>query len=225
MNPSDDENRRAKLEMIQAYFESEIDGLEKRVAFLQELVDCGRIKEARLLVVCYIEGIANYLYGGEGQSRRNFVRVLEEHGADDFLQRIHPQHLTDELLQKILPQLPKALQECLPEKLELALGAVTNELCSKQQIEKHLSAHFQDPDLERVRPELWRGTVASIAYEWFRSKAVHRLGAVPVVMSQTNLDGHPAPRIDFAQLYPPLQRIVEASKALSLETGKWFGKD
>ena len=76
-----------------------------------------------------------------------------------------------------------------------------------------------------LRGELWRGTIASVAYGLLRAPSVHSLGASgAITFDATTFQGAPAPAVRFEVLYDVLLAAVQRAKAISLETGEWFGR-
>lgn len=85
-----------------------------------------------------------------------------------------------------------------------------------------LKAH----ELAWIKSELWRGTLAAIAYSRLRIPSVHGFRSVDAVSFEgTTFRGEPVPDIDFEMLHARLRRIAAAARELSLSSGKWFGHD
>lgn len=209
----DDSGRDAKAFFIRAYFED----LARRSAFLTELAETGHEKDALLLCCCYIEGIANHLYWPDSQSKQNFVRVLAEHGQCEVLRWIHPDRL-----RRSLDDVPADMRS----RLASALKDTESRLYSPDEIGGLLSRSLTGEEAGKVRGQLWRGTVAAVAYEHIRSQFVHWLGGPNgVTFDDTTFKGAPVPRIDFSLLQRALTHILQAAKRVSLSTNKWYGHD
>lgn len=208
-------NLEAKRQSIRAYFEE----IENRVRFLDELYATDHRQEALLLCCCYIDGLASGLYGPRGGSQERFVRVIREHGGNELLNQVHPVKLRIWLKSTA----PTRLQDLREPLADLLSG---RELVPEDEFCTHLATRITASQLAQLRPQLWRGTLASLAYEQLRSTLVHQLSAPDAIdFSLTTFRGERAPSVDFKQLRPVLGRVLETIKARSIEMGKWFGHD
>lgn len=80
--------------------------------------------------------------------------------------------------------------------------------------------------LAALRGELWRGTIAGVAYYWLRNPAVHGIGAsVPLSFGNTTVAGAPAQPLTFARLHAALTHLVAELRRRSEATNEWFGND
>jgi hypothetical protein len=213
-----DEDVTAKANFIAAYF----DDLRQRVDLLPKLHAAGYENEALLLCCCYIEGLGSSLYWPKEASAHNFVRILEEYGSEEFLWHIHPRQLLDALQAKA-----KSLYARIGDKLGALFATDENALRTKEEIIAlvHDRLGLGDEDRRRLTNQLWRGTLANLVYSDIRSLLVHRLGARPVLLTQTTLHGLPIPVLNFTLLYPQLTEILEKVRELSVTTNSWFGHD
>jgi hypothetical protein len=212
-----DENQKAKLKFIEAYF----DDLERKIAFLEELFRDNHKEEALLLCCCYIEGLGNYLYWHEEGCWKNFVRILIEHGNNRIFCHIHPLQLQRAFANT---NNPRSINK-IGEKLDSLLNESVQKLFSEEEILELVRPVLDEDELEKLRERVWKGTFAAIAYEHIRNPLVHELGAVEVSFSETTFMGEPVPNLDFPLLYTPLQRIHTTMKGLSLRSRRWFGHD
>ncbi len=207
----------AKARFIEAYFKD----LCARITFLEELHGSNHADEAMLLCCCYIDGLANNLNVDDPSSHRNFVRVLREHGGEVFLTRVHLKHLRN-ALDRLRG---KPAQHAL-EALQKVSGAMDHELHPEAAVLALLPSNTPDSVRGWLRNQLWRGTLACVAYEQLRCLSVHRLGASgAIIFSNTQLDGNPVPPIDFAVLYRVLWRVFEVAHDRSIRSNRWFGHD
>ena len=77
-----------------------------------------------------------------------------------------------------------------------------------------------------ISSNLWRGTLASVAYEGLRVPSVHGLGSAGgIAFSTATLDGEPVPDITFVTLWDTLQPMFDEARSRSLSTNMWFGHD
>ena len=211
------EDLEAKLGFIEAYF----DDLRGRIDFLSELRDAGHQKEAMLLCCCYIDGLANRLYWPDTATHKNFVRAIAEFGVLEFLCRIHPKQLYDSIAR---------LQGRCAEEAAPILNALVAEsgtaVLRRDDVEGFIASRA-DPDIQGwISSNLWRGTLASIAYLGLRIPSVHSLGSAGgISFSSATLDGGPAPDITFETLRETLGPLYDEARERSRSTNKWFGHD
>lgn len=211
-----DPNREAKLGFIEAFF----DDLDDKIAFLRGLRERGRADEAFLLCCCYIDGLGNSLFPGERSSKRCFVRVLERHGGEEVLALIHPKILCESLAE--MGKHARAVLGQVRSPLRDAEGAVY----TRAEMLAMLRSNLSDADRSWLEDNLWRGTLAVLAYRTIRSPFVHGLGGPGgISFDQTTYQGRPVPSIDFDLLYRCLPRIAQAARNISVRTVAWFGHD
>lgn len=212
-----DQNAQAKQRFMKSFFEA----YRKRCDVLPQLRANGYPNEAMLVCCCYIEGLGNWFYGDE-RYHRNFVRVLREHGGEDVLWHIHVKPLGESLADTKRGKAVRALAE----KIQPLLAGYQGHLLTEAEVEAAVAGALSSEELERLRKNLWRGTVASVAYAELRSEAVHSLGTPGGIrFGEATFRGAPVPRIDFELLYRALERILGAALEVSLTTGKWFGRE
>lgn len=208
------EDREAKAEFIQAYFED----LQQRVMLLPRLDAANHRDEALLLCCCYIDGLAGSLYWPEEASARNFSKILEEHGGEEVLWHIHPKQLLEAFDSK------KSLRG-LACKIAGIFGAPDHRLRTADEMVGELSGELTPAETEQLRREVWRGTLSHLVYTQIRCRLVHALGATPLLLSQTTLRGQSVPDLDFALLHRALRRICTVAADRSTTTTRWFGHD
>lgn len=211
-----EQNRRAKLRLIKASFED----MKQRIAFLVKLNRTGHKKEALLLCCCYIEGFGNNLYWPDEQSTWNFVRILKEYGGEEVLWHIHAMQLWIGLDEARSKQVRK-----IGEKLRPLLEKAKGRLYTEEEIVTLAEAALPADDLNTLKRNLWRGTLAALAYNRIRSRLVHKLSGGDITFDETTFKGKPVPPLDFSLFYRALRRIFQEVKRLSLTSGKWYGHD
>lgn len=207
----------AKLGFIEAYF----DDLRTRIDFLKELHSSGHGDEAMLLCCCYIDGLATYLYWPDTGSHQNFVRAVKEFSPHHFLARIHARQLLDAVARLRSNRADSALP--VLRALEHTAGGALQEA---EEIERFLAAQADDAARSWILKNLWRGTLASIAYEGLRVPSVHSLGSAGgISFSTATLDGEAVPDITFEPLWATLEPMYDEARKRSLATNQWFGHD
>ena len=201
-----------------AMIEADFNALEKRANSLLKLKKLGCEEEALLLCCCYIEAMGNLYFRGGGR-QLNFYRILKNFGGEEVLMYIHPKQLwiglrsaknLREIGQKIGVTLKKAEKKLYTEEEALALVA-------------HL---LNKEEMTKLRDNLWRGTLAALAYKEFRNPAVHELGgAKSFSFDGTTFKGEPAPVLDFSLLYKGMLNILRKMREISTKTRTYFGQD
>jgi len=208
------EDAAAKAGFIAAFFQS----IRSRVAFTQQLWEEGRTDEALLLVSCYIDGLGQRLHPRNAGSAATFVRVLRDHGCEPSLLAILPTRLMEKIPRSgtntTLANPVRAFLSTLLAHEALAEGILL--AAAKPHLDPASFAH-----LER---NIYRGTVASIAYEIIRSLNVHMLGSPgAVTFSATTFQGARLADISYPVLRRAVDSIVDHADELSRRTNKWFG--
>ncbi len=206
----------AKRRTIEAFF----DDLEKKACLTDRLFSEGHEDEARLLCCCYIEALGNGLNPSNPGGAQNFATVLSDHGGEPMLCLIHPRALQNSLPYKsIAPGSRTAVQTFL-NKLP------ANEALTETGLIDAARPELLTDALSFLQRELWRGTIAAIAYSKIRSLGAHWFASPGSVrFSQTTYQGDPIPEVDFSMLRRALGRVLQDAKTLSLNTNRWFGHD
>ena len=200
---------------ISAYF----DELEHKIEALTNLTNEGYRDEALTLCLVYIDGLAQRLCWPSERNGVNFVKALTEHTNDVEMGLIHPLQLIrvlDSLKAKWKPVSTAvrttfpgpAYDLLLPGHLITAVAGVLSSV--------------QRADLTR---EMWRGTIAAVAYYRMRNPAVHALGASTHSFSNTRYAGNPAQQLDLARLQRAARDLVAEARLRSETSGEWFGND
>jgi hypothetical protein len=204
----------AKRHAMTSFF----DDLDGKVAFLKQLVEQGRKDEARMLCVCYLDGLSNWLHQGSTALAKNFVTALSTLSGEVVFSLVVPENLLNSLpwgnapggaanrIKSALRALP-AREAALPSDL---ITAVTPAITPLQ--------------LTWLKDEMWRGSVAMAVYMDVRSLNVHGLrSANGLLFRGSTFKGKPLPRIDFLMLHQALQNLAAHARSVSMSTNKWFG--
>lgn len=210
----DDEKRKKRIYFIDAYFKD----LENKVAFLDDLFLQKRSDEALILCCCYIEGLAGNYYWPEERSFFNFVRIFEELSEDDIFRYIHLKQLKvgfESARNKKLNKILKSIETIQPD--------LNQKLFSKAETQEAIEPHLPKDEVTIFRENLWRGTIAALAYQQLRNLAVHNLGAIDISFNTTKFKGTIMPNLDFKLLQPALKIILGKLKKVSLDSGYWYG--
>lgn len=191
--------------------------MEERIQFLQTLRRMRRAGgEPLLLCCCYIDGLGKWIYMPEEiDTHERFVRVVREHGGDKYLPLVHPMQMRRFLGrrvrrgQKVYAPLLKSIEPLLIGKTELMTEdeflAQAQRLVNAQQFVK-------------LKANVWRGTLASFAYNDLRAPAVHELsGDCGGIYGGTTYRGEEVPFINYEVLSRVLLRIFETARKLAAE--------
>jgi len=202
---------------IDAFF----DALDKRIEFLAELENSGHEQESLLLCTCYIDGLGQSLYWPDERSNLCFVHVLKEFGGEEILSQIHPR-----MLREAMAQLKSKMAKRILSKVDSRLRQVYGQLKDETEVVAMLGPLLSAEELTWLKDELWRGTLAAIAYKKIRGSSVHNLGAPGgIYFDRTTHRGRSVPTIDFEMLHGCLRRISLAARTRSTSSAKWFGHD
>src|SRR3990172_11143316 len=150
-----EEWREGLREEVNAFFER---FLAPRVEFLKELAE-ERPSEAFLLAFCYIEGLARWVYKGEGKERVRFARIIEEHGPPDH-------ELAQIVVKRVrakLERLNQISEDKLTRHFEL-IGA-REELPRSEFCELFNEVVGGGVEKKTLDPVLWDGSRASLLYQ------------------------------------------------------------
>lgn len=214
-----EEDQRAKMEFIHAFF----DDFDKKAAYLIDLYKAGHRDEARILCSSYIDGLACAMCWPDERNNYNYVKALKEYGGNEIFSYIHPE-MFDEALNRLSKRANKwkKIHESVSDKLM----AAEERLYEESEIVEMLAPLLNAPDMQLIRRELWRGTFAAIVYNRFRIAAAHGFGPPDgTTFNGTTFQGKPIPRIDFFMVHDCLEKILAVARAISADSGKWFGHD
>jgi hypothetical protein len=161
--------------------------------------------------------MGNYLTP-RGRSRRNFARVLVEHGDEPLLRLVDPIALAEALVGKgAVP---------LAAKVKSEAGSPPYELRSIDKFIEDIAPQLQPGEVDQLSRHALLGTLAAIAYKELRVPFAHRgTGPKALTFSAHSWRGDPPPVVDFAILHRSLVALVANLRRLSESTNRWFGHD
>ena len=200
--------------MIQAYF----DDLEKRIAFLKQLYETDHRDEALMLCCCYIEALGSRKYHDSDRKAKaiNYYKILVEYGANRLFEYIHPKQLRNILMDN------KLFNNNINQ-IEPIIDGFGKELILQKDVFDSLSPVITQKDqLDWLKDNLYKGTMAQISYQKVRSELVHDISTANLTFNETKIDGEPVPDMNFDILYPALMSIFNRLKEISLKTNKWY---
>ena len=210
MNDNDSD----KAFMIQAYF----DDLEKRISFLKQLYDDKHEDEALMLCCCYIEALGSRQYHDSGRKAKNYYQIIEEYSGEKLFSLIHPKQLRNVLINK------KLFNTNITQ-IETIIDGFGKELIPQEVVFESLSSVINKDQLNWLKDNLFKGTMAAISYERVRSELVHDISTSNLTFNETRFDGKPVPDMNFKLLYPALMNIFRRLKEISLKTNKWYWEE
>ena len=208
----------SKMEKWQ-FIEAGFEGFQRRVQFLPELRKMGFHEEALLLCCCYIEAMGN-LYFKEDRKQYNFYRILREFGEEEIFGCIYPKQLWIGL--KAARQ--KGISG-IAEKVGSALKKLRGQLFTEEDILLSLSPLLYPKETDKLKQNLWRGTMAALAYMHLRSPLVHEMGGLEFSFDKTLFKGRPVPNMGFSLLHKALLKILDNLYQKSKQSRTYFGYD
>ena len=209
-------NKEAKHSAITAFF----DDAEARLAFLDQLTESGHEREAMTLSLVYIDRNAQALCWPSDSAGRNFVDALIRFGREPLMGLAYPT-LAALTFASMAP-----LWKAIAAEITNAFPGPSYELMPVPSFEKAIANHISASQLAKLRPELWRTTVANAVYRHLRNPAIHGVGTGGgLYFSKTEWNGQPAPIIGFAILRNCARGLVAESRHRSEMNYQWFGND
>lgn len=210
-------NQAIKRRIITAWF----DHAEVRVAFLTDLARTGHEQEAMTLCLTYLDSFAQWLCWPVTKNGQNFVESLIRYGGDPLMGLAHPL-----LASRFFSEMKSGKEEwkIIGEKIGRAFVGRSGEVISISIFKQELALHLTDAELARVRPELWRSTIANVVYRQLRNPSVHNFGTSGgILFSQTTYQGEAFPALTFWQLLECTRGLVREARSRSEATWQWFG--
>ena len=208
------ENQKAKREAIEGFF----DESEARVGFLAELTQAGHEAEAMTLCLTYIDSFSQWLRWPASSTGRNFVEAMVQFSGDSLMALAHPLHAMRSFRRM------KAPWPDLADRIEAVFANPPYELLPTTAFVDTLG--LAGTEIEQVRREIWRTTIANLVYQHLRNASVHAFGGGSGIwLSQTTHLGLPVPPVRFEQLLRCLRGLVVEARRRSEGTGQWFGND
>jgi len=154
------DNQKAKRSVITSFF----DDAEARVAFLDELADTGHEPEAMTLCLVYIDRFAQSLCWPSASTGRNFVDALIQFGGEPLMALAHPLQAARAFGAMKTPW------KALAERIAGAFPGPSHEVVPIPTFEQALAEHVTTAELAQLKPELWRATIANVAYQHFGTR-------------------------------------------------------
>lgn len=211
----DAENGRAKHDFINAFH----NDAKKRIKFLQQLFSDGYQDEAMTLCLSYIDSFSQWLEWPSGKAGQNFVKAVINFGKDSFMSLVHP-------LQAVRTfDRMKPCWKVIATLISNVFAGLSYELLEESDFLSRLSPHLSEGELQKVKGELWRTTIAGIAYFGMRNFAIHKFAAIPLTFSNTTYQGHPVSGLDFHRLHKVASNLHSELRHRSETNGQWFGND
>ncbi len=208
---SGERDRKEEWGMIEAGF----NDLERRAGFLLRLKEMGFEQESLLLCCCYIEAMGNLYFQSNGR-QLNFYRILKDFGGEEVFIYIHPKQLWIGLIAAM--NLRK-----IGKKIGVTLRKAEKKLYTEEEALTLVAKLLNKEEMRKLKANLWRGSFAALAYEWFRNPSVHELGGAKSFSFQgTTLNEKPVPDLDFSLLYRGMLNILRNMREISAKTGTYF---
>jgi hypothetical protein len=204
-----------KHSYIDAFFQYHRGRAER----LLDLWGQGYHDDALTLCCCYLDGLAGFAYHTSDRTAHNFVKLLREHGAQPQLVQCSPLALVKWLENQ------DGWRKLTGNQLRSGFGNSLTTLMSEGDFSNSLSSLLDPQDLQRLSKEIWRSSVAYIAYERLRNPFVHELGGPGAVIVVNATVSSEEVSIDFQVLHRALLHAMEHFESLSRTTGRWFGHD
>jgi hypothetical protein len=203
----------SKKDFVQAFFEE----FAHKISRLPELSERSFPDEAFTLCVVYIDRLASGHYGGDpGKNQENFCRALRELSGNPLFAKLHPRELL-EGTQRKFPGAVAFVRLVLERK---APGALIDEDEVASVIRK---SSLDDSTKRNLTANLWRASMASIFYRRVRGPEIHGPGSGGLDFDETLCNGKKGVKVDFHLVYDALRSIYDRIKAVSVESGSWFG--
>ena len=210
------DNQKAKRHVITSFF----DDAEARVAFLDDLADTGHEPEAMTLCLVYIDRFAQSLCWPSASTGRNFVDALIQFGGEPLMALAHPLQAARAFGEMKTPW------KALAERIAGAFPGPSHEVVPIPTFEQALAEHVTTAELAQLKPELWRATIANVAYQHLRNPAIHAFGTGGgIILSKTTWNGQPISILGFAILRNCARGLIAEARRRSDANGQWFGDD
>lgn len=201
----------AKQQLIQSFFAA----FEQRIKRLPEL--CKSFPdEAFTLCLVYIDRLASgHFDGGPGQNRSNFSRALKQLSGNALFGMIHPFQVKE---------LTQPYGASATSFIKSVTGRQPNALFGGDELVTEIrKSSLLDVEKDKLIENLWRASIANIAYDYIRVAEVHGPGSGGLSFDEIWYQGHTGIALDFETFYRALGQIFERIKEVSVTTGHWFG--
>jgi len=204
----------AKGAFIGAYF----DDLDRKIGALTALAKSGYRDEALILCLVYLDGFAQLLSWPNPKVGANFVSALAQFSGDSQLALVHPKQLAEALdrLKGAWAPIAAAVRAAFPAPpyvLDTEVGTLT------------AIKGLTPTQRAQLQPEMWRGTMAAVAYFWMRNPAVHALGSSTLSFDQTTYNDQQVRPLDLPRLQNAAHGLAAEGRRRSEANDQWFGND
>jgi len=98
--------------------------------------------------------------------------------------------------------------------------ALLNEHDVAEEIRK---SSLLEPEKDKLISNLWRASMANIAYDHIRVAEVHGPGSGGLSFDETIYEGKKGVTLDFEKFYDALKEIFRRVADLSVQSEQWFG--
>jgi hypothetical protein len=204
-----------KLDYIRDFF----NAAESRVHFLNELIAAGHKTEAMILCLVYIDQFAQVLcWPSTALGGQNFVTALIRFGKDPFMRLVHP-------LQAIRSCEGTKQLKHVATQLAKRFPGPSYELMTVTRFETVLTQLGTDAEFEKLRPEIWRATLANIVYEWLRNPIIHGFKTGGVSFPEATYNGQNVPELKTPKLINCVKGLIAEARRRSEAKGQFFGND
>src|SRR5579883_2993499 len=153
--------------------------------------------------------------GTAGQNRKNFYRALAELSGKPLFGMVHP------------GQLRALVQDHCPSASTLVDSIVNRQpdalLDEKDIAEEVRRSSLSEDEKNKVITNLWRASLANIAYDFIRVAEAHGPGSGGLSFDKTIYKGKVGVSFDFSTLFDALKEILKNVVARSMSTSEWFG--
>ena len=172
--------------------------------------------EAFTLCLVYIDRLASGHFGGkEGKNRRNFSRALVQLSENALFGMIHP-HQLEESACRYCPSAVSFISSLINRQ--------PNALIPENDVAAEIrQSSLLDGEKRKLVENLWRSSIANIAYDFIRVAEVHGPGSGGLSFDESIYQGQKGVTLSFEMLYDALQHIHQRVTEASLFTGHWFG--
>ena len=210
------ENEVTKRDYIVAFF----DDARDRANFLLDLHRKSYRSEALTLCLVYIDSFSQWLFWPRDQSGRNFVDALVEFGGDSDYALLHPLAVIRTFATM------KGQRKDFSARVQNLFPGPQYSLLEKSEFLKRISDAFSRKELKLLEAELWRGTIANIAYTRLRNPSVHNFGREwEISFDNTSFNGNSTRNLTFERLHWGLLGLIDEARRRSLVNNQWFGND
>jgi len=203
-------------ESIAAFFNDAREG----AAFLCALHANGRAPEAFTLCLVYIDSFSQWLFWPRDRTGQNFVEALVDYGGDPDFGLIHPLAVTRAF------GAMKDHWKDFGARLHGLFPGPAYSLYGRSEFFTEIAGAFTSQETKLLEAELWRGTIANIAYTRLRNPSVHNFRrAAKLSFDNTTYQGQPARALTFGRLHQALLGLVGEAESRSIANNQWFGND